>query len=153
WKGKMELSQAELVRQGRLIDDAFKHGNSAAAVGLLNEWTVSWVLWRLGEGPWLDYRRIRRKGANVLDALAKLHEDAELRERLTPEQRELGRFWKKLTALRNGYYHHGMRRQVLVGPRQANNDLKDLRDHWEKVLRSFPDVPLTLEGSEGGRVL
>src|SRR5690606_6548392 len=23
WKGKMELSQAELVRQGRLIDDAF----------------------------------------------------------------------------------------------------------------------------------
>ena len=58
WKRKIALSENELKRQARIMDDLLIRGNLAAALGLMNEWTVSLVVLRHGwnrswEGAWL----------------------------------------------------------------------------------------------------
>ena len=154
WKKRLLLSPPELERQARFIDDLLRHGNTAAALGLMSEWTVSWAVDRLGlQGQWLDYRGVRRKAANRLGAIAAAGEDPDLRDRLTGEQRGLGCFWRKVGELRNAYHHHGMRPQVIVGDRQADGTIRDIRAYWKDTLRSCPAISLSLGESRAAVVL
>ncbi len=154
WKHRVQLSQPELERQGRIIDDLFRRESISTGLGLLNEWTVSWVSWRLGEtSGWLDFHGTRRSAASLLSAMAAVGDDPDLGELLTGDQRALGGFWGGLCQLRNAYHHHGMRAQLLVGNPQISEKLKEVRNYWENVLRSCPGFSLALGTSRGGRVL
>lgn len=154
WKGRVALSGDELERQARVVDDLLERGNLASALGLMNEWTVSWIVLRLGrETEWLDFKRVRRKAASLLGAIKAVGRDLELKDCLTEEQRALGAFWGKLTQLRNAYHHHGMRGQVLVGEKEAEVRFAAIRQYWRETLRFRPDFSLSLGGASGGRVL
>ena len=154
WKREVALSSAELSRQARVIDDLLRHGSVATALGLMNEWTASWVVWRLDRHPdWLDYSNARRGAGKLLRAVADVARNPHLRDRLTDEQRALGDFWRELCDLRNAYAHHGMRPQVVVGDPKVAGQLERIRDFWQKTLRACPDHSLSLETSQGGRVL
>ena len=153
WKRQVALSETELKRQAEIIDDLLHHGNIATTLGLLNEWTVSWVVWRRGrEREWLDYQNVRRGAGNFLDAIAAVGRDPDLRNVLTDEQRTLGVFWSNLRELRNAYAHHGMRPQDIVGNQKAKQ-LEHIRSFWATTLRGCPDLSLALGESPGGRVL
>lgn len=156
-KGASTLSEEELERQVRLIDDLLDRGNLGTALGLMNEWTVSWVVLRRGwDDEWLDYNRTRYKAGRFLRAIEVVESDPELSCRLSEKQASLGRFWRKLSQLRNAYNHHGMRRQDLVGGQDARNAaerIREIREFWRGTLRDVPDFPLSLGGSSGGRVL
>ena len=155
WKRKVALSEAELQRQAGIIDDLWAHGNVAAALGLMNEWTVSWVVWRRGRAhDWLDFSTARRGAGNFLDAVAAVGSDADtdFRDALTEEQREIGAFWAELRELRNAYAHHGMRPQVVVGDQKVAKQRERVRDFWAR-LRTCPDFSLALGAAPGRRVL
>ena len=155
WKQRVALSKEELNRQTAVIDGLLQHGSVAAALGLMREWTVSWVAWlRQSECEWLDYANVRRGAAGLLNAMRAVGEDPDLGCVLTPEQRSLGAFWGQLSELRNGYHHHGMRPQVLIADKKADGQFQDVLSYWESTLRSCPeDFPLALGDSSGGRVL
>ena len=155
WKRRVALSQDELRRQARIIDELLRHGSVATALGLMSEWTVSWVVWRYGEADeWLDFSA-RRRAANVLDAVAAVGSDStvHLVEALTHEQRKLGVFWSQLRELRNAYAHHGMRPQVVAGDKKIAKRFERIRHYWTATLRSCPDFPLALGAAPNGRVL
>ena len=121
----------------------------------MNEWTVSWVVWRRGRAhDWLDFSTARRGAGNFLDAVAAVGSDAdtEFREALTEEQREIGAFWAELREVRNAYAHHGMRPQVVVGDQKVEKQRKRVRDFWAR-LRSSPNFSLTLGPAPGRHVL
>lgn len=154
WKGRVALSEAELGRQARIIDDLVERDSVATALGLLNEWTVSWALWR--QGPtvdWLDFHGSRRFGGNLLGAMAAVRRDPALRRFLSDEQVRLAGFWEDLCELRNAFHHHGMRRQILVGDRQVEEKLTRVKEYWRTVLSSCPKVSLEFGPKPGGRVL
>ena len=154
WKRKVTLSADELKRQARVIDDLLQHGNVATALGLMNEWTVSWAVWRLDRnGDWLDHANVRRSAGNLLGAIAAVAGNPELRDLLTDDQRALGEFWRELCDLRNAYAHHGMRPQSVVGDPKVTGQLERIRGFWKKTLRACPNYPLSLGASPGGRVL
>ncbi len=154
WKRKVALSADELKRQAHVIDDLLRRGNVATALGLMNEWTVSWAVWRLDpDCDWLDYGKVRRRARNLLGAVAAVADDRDLRDVLTEEQRALGKFWRELCDLRNAYAHHGMRRQVVVGDPKVAGQLDRIRDFWKSTLSACPDWSLSLGTSPGGRVL
>ena len=154
WKQRALLSPPELERQAQFIDDLLEHHNTAAALGLMSEWTVSWAVLRLGlQDQWLVYHGARRRAANRLGAIAAVSGDPDLRDVLTGEQCELGGFWAELGELRNAYHHHGMRPQVVVGDRQVEGTMRHVRGYWGDTLRSCPDISLSLGESRGGAVL
>ena len=154
WKRRIALSESELERQAQIVDVLLDRGNRAAALGLMNEWTVSWVALRRGwEGEWLDYRHVRRKAAGLLGAIKAVGQDGRLRNRLTEDQCSLGMFWEKLGTLRNAYHHHGMRPQPLTGERQAQKTFDDICVYWRETLRRHPQFSLSLGESHGGRIL
>jgi hypothetical protein len=154
WKRKTVLSRVELERQARLIDDLLDHESLATALGLMNEWAVSWVAWRVEDtGAWLDYKAVRRRAAGLLGAFAAVGSDPDLDPILSDDQRALGGFWSQLCELRNAYHHHGMRPQVLVGNGQIDRKLKDVQSYWRETLSRLPDLPLTLGSARVGRVL
>ena len=154
WKGQMSLSEGELKRQAGIVDGLLEHGNVATAVGLLAEWTVSWAVLRCyPESNWLDYQDVRRKAAGVLGAIQALGSDRDLADVLSDEQRLLGDFWRNVSDLRNGYHHHGMRPQVLVGEPKASRQLRKVRKYWCETLRCCPQIDLSLGESPGACVL
>ncbi len=154
WKGRVALSQDELKRQARIIDDLFERGHVATAIRLVNEWTVSWAIWRGGErGGWLDYERARKPAANLLAAISKVSQDSELCFSLDESQRELGFFWRDLSELRNGYAHHGMRKQLMVDDRQVAKRLDRVRAYWKETLKCLPEISLELGDSPAGSIL
>ena len=154
WKRKIALSEEELKRQAGVIDDLLERESFAAALGLMNEWTVSWVAWRRDHTRnWLDYGTVRRSAAGLLGAIAAVGRDADLINVLSDEQRSLGKFWSDLCELRNAYHHHGMRPQVLVGNPEIDRKLCSTRDFWKRTLRSFPEFSLSLGESLGGPIL
>lgn len=153
-KGTIALSEDELKRQVRLIDDLLGRGNLGAALGLMYEWTVSWVLLRKGwDGEWLNFKPTRRKATGLLGAIAAVENDAELCLRLSSEQIALGKFWRELSTVRNSYHHHGMRPRDLVGGRDAKTSIARVCKYWNGTLREVPDFLLSLGRSSGGRVL
>ena len=154
WKRQITLSEEELKRQARVIDDLLNRESFATALGLMNEWAVSWVVWRSHDtNEWLDYRTVRRSAAGLLGAIDAVGRDAGLVHVLTDEQRSLGDFWRNLCDLRNAYHHHGMRPQVLVGNSEIERKLRSVRDFWRGTLRSCPGLSLSLGESPGGPIL
>jgi CRISPR-associated Csx2 family protein len=145
WKRQIELTEEELVQHAIHVDDLLDHGSVAVALGLMNEWTVSWAMLRLhASSSWLDYSSGRRTAANILNSLAALTDDQELGVRLSDGQRRLGRFWRELSDLRNAFHHHGMRYQVLIGTGDSKiqNQLGRILEAWN-WLKAMPDIPLT----------
>ena len=154
WKSQVTLSERELTRQANLIDDLLERENIASALGLLNEWTVSWVVLRLGsEDGWLDYHKVRRKAGRLLGALEAAGRDPDLRPFLSDDQSQLGAFWGTLCDLRNSFHHHGMRPQPLIGNQQIDQKLDRVRDYWEKILRDRPEFSLRFTQPDAERVL
>lgn len=154
WKAKIPLLPEELQRQARFIDGLFAHQDDAMALGLLNEWTVSWALWCLDDTEhWLDFSRKRRRAASQLGALAAACQDPSLVSLLTDEQKQLGDFWHLLTNLRNGFHHHGMRREELVANRKIQEELERVISYWHHTLKACPRLSLRLGDSDGGAVL
>ena len=153
WKRRIELSKDELDRQASIIDNLLEHGHIATALGLMDEWTVSWVVWRQRGESWLEYHTTRKSAASLLGAIREVGNDSELRGMLDDDQRELGKFWDRLFELRNGYAHHGMRRQPLVGDGKTEANLSRVRDYWQGTLKRLPEVSLYFGESSVGRVL
>lgn len=154
WKRKVSLSRGELMRQAHIVDDLLERGHTATALGLMNEWTVSWVIWRRSPvAEWLDYNGMRKQGANLLSAMVAVRKAPELRHTLTEEQCYLARFWDELTELRNGYAHHGMRPLALVNDKKTEGQIKRIRAYWDSALSRLPNFSLSLGDLPGGRVL
>lgn len=154
WKKRVALTRSELLRQADYIDDLLERENVATALGLMNEWVVSWVVWQRERGKgWLDYLGVRRRAASLLGALAAMTKDPALNSVLTEEQRALGRFWTGISALRNAYHHHGMRAQVLVGGHGIDQNRTTVLDYWRAYLRYCPEPSLTIHGATRGNVL
>ena len=154
WKGQVRLTKPELERQAKVIDNLLWHGSVATAIGLMSEWTVSWVLLHLYlEKEWLNFKLGRRKASGLLGATQAIERDPELRRSLTEEQRELGKFWRKLSKLRNGYAHHGMRKQDLVGDYQSKHNFRHVRKYWKETLCRHPDFFPLLGWLSNDRVL
>ena len=123
----------------------------------MNEWTVSWVIWRRFPGlaaEWLDFHKARRKAAGVLNAIRAISDDNELADRfLEDEQRRLGGYWKSLSDLRNGYNHHGMRHRDLGNASEIRQERDNILDYWRKHLRQLPDFLPVIGAEAGGLVL
>jgi len=152
-KANVELTPAELERQAHLVDELFRHDNTATGLGLMNEWTVSWAVWRLGRANWLDHKTTRRSAAGLLGAIAATARDPELRDLLSDDQRKLGAFWAELCELRNAFHHHGMRPQPLVGNPDVDRRLRRIHDYWSGTLRACPSIPLDIGDGRGERLL
>ena len=154
WKKKVPLTPGELQRQGFLIDRLFLEEDEAMALGLLNEWTVSWALWCLDDPErWLNFHSKRRRAASQLGAIAAACQKAALKALLTPEQKALGDFWHLLTNLRNGFHHHGMREEDIVGNPKTAGELRRVKDYWEGTLRACPRFSLRVGDGDGGALL
>ena len=153
WKNQIRITKSELQRQVRIIDDLLDHGSFATAVGLMREWTVSWVIWRWGdEGDWLS-RNVRRDAETRLHAIRAIEGDQELAASLSDEQRKVGRFWKDLAEVRNAYAHHGMRGDDLVRDRQVEAARNRVLEVWKETLHTCPNYDLSIGDPPGGRVL
>ena len=154
WKKELvKLSDCELNRQAEIINHLFNHGNVANALGLLSEWTTSWVIWNNGQKKqWLDYKERKRAG-NRLRAIeyAVCHEK-ELNLKLSDHLHKLGRYWQDLRELRNGYAHHAMRPQHLVSDPKSKRQIEKIKEYWEDTLQHCPTFSLSL-GKDRGQVL
>jgi len=150
WKRKVDLNGPELDRQAVLIDRLFKHNHLPAAIGLLEEWVVSWViLHQLREderSEWLNFREVRRKASQSLGALA-AYTSREGRE-ASGAQREWGSFWNQLSDLRNAVHHHGMREDSWESRPQT---LVEVLNFWQRVRSGESQFPEF--GGGGGRLL
>ncbi len=152
-KNSLVLDEEELKRQAKLVDDLLKRRNLPAALGLMNEWTVSWVLWnRSRVENWLDYRKLRRIAAGQIGALAEAADDPDLAPLLTPEQRELAGYWRALSSVRNALHHHGMRYQNVFG-NDFDAGLKKSTSYWKEHLRHLPRLCFEFGGRRHRRLL
>ncbi len=155
WKRKVRLSKNELSRQARVVDSLFDNGHLPTALGLMHEWTLSWVIFaQHGDvDDWLSYQNVRSRARNLLGAFNAIGKNPELRGCLTDQQQSLGKYWDELTELRNGYAHHGMRPQVLIRDPKIGKKLESVIKYWNRTLRWGPNLSLYIGGSHGGRVL
>jgi CRISPR-associated DxTHG motif protein len=154
WKKTVPLTPGELQRQAVLIDGLFLHKDEAMALGLLNEWTVSWALWCLDDTKhWLNFRSKRRHAASQLGAIAAACQKPALKALLTPKQKALGDFWHLLTNLRNGFHHHGMREEEIVGNPKTAGELSLVKPYWHDTLRACPRFSLQVGDGDGGALL
>ena len=154
WKRRIDLNDDELKRQATVVDGLLGHNNVAVALGLMSEWTVSWVTLRLDRGDgWLEYSSARREAQTLLNAMAAAAQDGQLRRLLGEDQRLLGEFWSELRDLRNGYAHHGMRPMPLgSGFNEHQTGLTKVRSYWKDTLSSCPALPIPASGP-GSRLL
>ena len=144
WKRKVKLDKEELKRQAVVIDRLFDHANMANALRLLSEWTISWVIWNRGnKEQWLDYTKERQPAASLLHMIKSIHDDNDLKSRLSQDLDCLAIYWKELSDLRNGYAHHGMRPQHLVDDRKSESQLKKIHKYWKETLRGCPSLDLS----------
>ena len=154
WKGRFPLGEGELEREARLVDNLLDRGHVGMALHLMREWVVSWVICQKGDNDrWLDHDPVRGTANRLLGALKAVRYDKDLRDILTEEQSDLGKFWHCLTELRNGYAHNGMRPQVLIGNKAAEANLDWIRSYWNETLKRLPSIPLALGKSPGRLIL
>lgn len=153
WKMKIELTRKELKRQASIVDHLLGHGNTATGLGLMNEWTRTWAAYRIAESPdWLHQKK-RQKASARLHAISVVGDDPDLRDDfLDKDQRRLGAFWKNLCNVRNTFNHYGMRPEDAGGNEFAKK-LDHVRTYWDDVLRSCPNISLTLGDPTRNRVL
>ena len=141
-KKTLLLDEEELKRQADLIADLLDKANLPAALGLMNEWTVSWALWSRNEtAEWLDFHQHRRKAAGLLGAMEAIGRDASLKTIISEQQQRLGEYWGRLGSLRNALHHHGMRPQVLLDA-EFNGKVEQVRRYWNEELRGLPVISL-----------
>ena len=153
WKRHLRLSERELGRQAKFIDDLLARESHATALGLMREWLVSWVVYQQApDDDWLS-RQVRQRAEGLLHAIKALSGDPGLRGILGEEQRKLGAFWNDLAEVRNAYAHHGMRGDDLVRDRTVAAARDRVLGYWQRTLRSCPAVSLSIGPSPGGRVL
>ena len=153
WKRSVRLSENELKRQARLVDDLLRRESYATALRMMREWLVSWaILQQAPDSDWLN-RDVRQQAERLLHAINAIGRDPDLCGRLIEEQRALGRFWGDLTEVRNAYAHHGMRGDDLVRSGKIVTTRNRVLAFWRESLRSCPGLCLSLGGSPGGRVL
>jgi len=153
WKGHLRLTESELGRQAKIIDDLLERESYATALGLMREWLVSWVVFQqTGEGNWLR-RDVRQKAEGFLHAVRSIAGDPELRGTLTDEQRALGRFWNDLAEVRNAYAHHGMRGDDLARDGKLAAARTRVLTRWKESIRSGLACSMSIGEAPGGRVL
>ncbi len=143
-KKGVELNEAELRRQARLVDHLLARQNLPAALGLMHEWTISWAIWKRGKlkriRQWLKYKDVRYATHKFLEKCSDPLKTSP--EQLSPEMAGLARFWDNLTELRNIYHHHGMREPSLTHQDPITQQkLDEVLKFWEK-LRLLPEMPL-----------
>ena len=153
-KTEVALTKAELMREARFIDALIEQRNLPAALGLMNEWTVSWAILNLDtHSSWLDYGQVRRQAAQKLGAIRAIGDDRDLCRYLNEQQSHLGKFWGTLSNLRNGFHHHGMRPQKLIGDKKVRKELDSIHQYWAETLRDCSPIDLSIGGTGGSRVL
>ena len=155
WKGKVPLTKDELSRQAAVINSLLSNGHLHTALRLIQEWTISWVIFneRMDTEDWLNHRQVRSRAKNLLYALTAIGKDPDLAGFLTDSQRSIGKNWDDLTGLRNGFAHHGMRKQILIGDRQIEKKLEAVKTYWRHTLGTIPELSLSIGGCPGGRIL
>ncbi len=157
WKKRVALDESELDRQARLIEALLEKGHVPNALGLMQEWTVSWAMLGRGEGsPWLDYHGGRKLAAGKLHALRAVSDEPSLSPLLDDDQQALASYWKELSDLRNAYHHHGFRPGEIVSEecgRGKGSKLGVVVSYWRETLRSVPRIPLDFAGEDRGAVL
>jgi CRISPR-associated DxTHG motif protein len=153
WKKGLRITKAELGRQALFINRLLEQRNTAAAVGMMREWIVSWVLWqqRGEDAMWLD-RNVRRKEAEwTLNSLCALRgKRTKVKLSLDDSQERLAQLWGDLISVRNGFHHHGMRREQMVGEKSTDHRIHRIVESWE-WLSSCPRV--SLDFSQGKTLL
>ena len=97
---------------------------------------------------WLDYKKKRRPAANLLHMIESIHNNSDLRHTLSRELCDLRKYWKDLSDLRNGYAHHGMRPQYLVGDKTSKR-VERIRKYWNDTLRPCPRFSLSAIKDQG----
>lgn len=154
WKRTVLLTHEELQRQANFINRLFDHDDEAMALGLLNEWTVSWALWCLDDTEhWLNFLAKRRRAASHLGALAAACQKPALKALLSPQQSDLGDYWHLLTSLRNGFHHHGMRYEAIVDNPKSTSELDRVKAYWNNTLQQCPRVSLQIGDGAGVALL
>jgi CRISPR-associated DxTHG motif protein len=144
WKQKLSLTDQELEREARLIDALLERDQLPVAVGLLEEWIVSWLIHKQGNPTdWLSFRMRRRRVASQLSAISA--HVASNDEELAGDVKAWGNFWTQLTALRNTLHHHGMRETALEAPQSS---LQSLVSYWKRI-RQDEVKPPKLGGGAG----
>lgn len=159
-KRQVILDEEELRRQATLIDLLFGWEMDWAAIGLLREWLVSWVLWceadgAIPGGDWLR-REQRELAANRLHALEAFRGDRDLAELLSDGQRRVAEFWHSVCELRNAYMHFGMRPGWVDARKPVQGEglhrlLEQVRERWAEY-RACPRLALPPD-ERTGRVL
>ena len=135
WKGKIRLDEDELKRQAYMIDLYLERNQLSLAVGLMREWTISWIIWKSGNckeiEKWLDLD-VREHYRDELGAIgAAARGIAAAPTRISSVPKGFGNFWNQLTReLRNAFHHHAMRVDSLEEPPTS---LKNVKDFWNKL--------------------
>mgnify|MGYP001361149581 CR=1 FL=1 len=136
-KNKLELNQAELARQARVIDTYMDQGYTNYALGLIREWMVSVVMWHRGvaaPGSWLELngksgREAAERRLGAVRNLLKEHKDI-----LSEGEMWLAQRWNTLSSLRNKLAHHGFRPEESLIRQSQLNEIKQL---WEELKNSL----------------
>ena len=137
WKAKVKLDRDELTRQARIIDYNLQRLNFSVALGLMHEWTVSWVVWWSEQsGHWVVYLGAREPAEEILK---KFQRTRRSRKDTTEKERQLGEFWFRLRSLRNGTHHHGMGMEIRVDDKNVMKKLDFVLRYWKETLRDCPD--------------
>jgi hypothetical protein len=137
WKRHLTLDSRELARQQHIIDERIHHDAWNTALGMMEEWVISWLLFREQRSSvWLD-RTARREAAHRLHSLRTIAKVDS--SRLSQDQRRLAAFWEALSDSRNGYAHAGMRPEV-VDPRRGK-----MKANLERVLEGWEWLQHTLD--------
>lgn len=158
WKGKVALDRSELERQARVIDYQLRCRNTAAAIGMMHEWAVSWCAWcRNDEKGWLQYNDSRRRATAALKKVTPNSCGAEAGQCScdAPLKCRLAKFWCDLTTLRNATHHHGMSEHDLLDSDDRQDKLAFVLEYWNGILKACPDYGDLLEPmvATGKRVL
>jgi CRISPR-associated DxTHG motif protein len=141
WKCSVTLTQDELQRQARIIDQYLEREQSALGLSLMREWVVSLGIYHNGNrDQWLERNERLRIERNI-GALAL----RELKDYLDDAQKEWSEFWNQLGEQRNQIAHCGMKED------EVKPDSAKIRNHWKKI--SNADHCWQPLGGGGGRVL
>jgi hypothetical protein len=149
WKEKIILNEAELSRQAKMIDEYFQKGNLSLAVGLLREWTISWLMWKSDQREsWLGFPN-RKPFEQQLGFLAAIERTIEEGWEVREDDLELGKFWNQISdQLRNSLMHHAMRVEEME---RAPRVLKEVLEIWDRLKNLEWQKPEI--GGGGGRLL
>lgn len=146
-KSKLKLTSELFEQQSTLIDRYLERRQYTLALGLMREWVVTYVLFKMGKSEnWLAYsqRKLAEKRLGLLDVLSRNPTISDL----PVEAKEWGVFWNKLSGIRNTLHHHGMREEKFVFPPIT---LQFVKHFWERVKTRNVEFPSLGGGS--GRLL